>query len=423
MTNLLDTVFLKNLPALITLIFLLIILSYYILLFIKPKKSKVDKSFSSITIIIPAHNEAEYIKECIESVIAAEFKGKKQIIVVDDGSKDKTAEIASKFKQVRLIRTKHSGKSASMNRALSESNSDLIAIVDGDSYIHKNALMEMAHELERKNVAAACCVIKVRNRKKIFPMWSHIEQLYNSLMRSLFAKINANITTPGPLSMYRRKELMEIGGFSTEGFSEDVDVTIRLIREGYHVGFVEKAIAETNMPYDVKGFFRQRTRFARGLLNIFKRHMRVNTTIIDLYTLPLLLFTYVQAVIMGSLTIYQITSGYVKYFASQGIFMSFGVLKFFFEWLSIIGFVRWTYSVFAGQTPLTVLAFVGIVSTLLSYPLFLFAILKFDRKFDLWHLIPFFFMFPFWLLIMVIYITYLPEYFRKGQYNIWKKNE
>ena len=126
---------------------------------------------------------------------------------------------------------------------------------------------------------------------------------------------------------------------------------------------------------------------------------------------------------MGSLTIYQITSGYVKYFASQGIFMSFGVLKFFFEWFSIIGFVRWTYSVFSGQTELTVLAFVGIVSTLLSYPLFLFAILKFDRKFDLWHLIPFFFMFPFWLLIMVIYITYLPEYFRKRQYNIWKKNE
>jgi len=423
MTNLFNIVFLQNLPAIITFIFLLIILSYYVLLFIKPKKSKADKSFSSITVIIPAHNEAEYIKECIESVIAADFKGNKQVIVVDDGSKDITSEIVSNFKQVELIKIKHSGKSASMNMALSKASSDLIAIVDGDSYIHKNALIEMAHELERKNIVAACGVVKVRNRKKIFPMWSHIEQLYNSLMRSLFAKINANITTPGPLSMYRRKELMEIGGFSTEGFSEDVDVTIRLIRKGYHIGFAEKSVSETNIPYDVKGFFRQRIRFARGLLNILKRHMQFNKGIIDIYTLPLLLFIYLQAVIMGSFIIYQIFTGYFQYFASKGIFMSLGVLKFFFEWFSIVGFVRWAYSIIIGQTTLTFVAIVGIVSTLLSYPLFLFAIIKFDRKFDLWHLIPFFFMFPFWLLIMLIHIAFLPEYFRKKQYNIWKKNE
>ena len=60
-------------------------------------------------------------------------------------------------------------------------------------------------------------------------MWFHIEQLYNSLIRLLFSKINANVTTPGPLSVYRKKELMDAGGFSTEGFSEDVDITIRLI--------------------------------------------------------------------------------------------------------------------------------------------------------------------------------------------------
>jgi len=381
------------------------------------------KSFSSITIIIPAHNEEEYIKDCVESVLAADFNGKKQVIVVDDGSRDETAKIVSEFKEVKLIQTKHSGKSASMNRALTFAKGDLIAIVDGDSYIHKDALKEMAFELEREKVAAACGVVKVRNRKKIFPMWSHIEQLYNSLMRSLFAKINANITTPGPLSMYRRKELMEIGGFSTEGFSEDVDVTIRLIRKGYHIGFAEKSVSETNIPYDIKGFFRQRIRFARGLVNILKRHMQVNTAIIDLYTLPLFLFIYVQAVIMGSFTIYQIVSGYFQYFASQGVLLNLTVLKFFFEWFSIVGFVRWTYSIILGQTPLTFIAIVGIVSTLLSYPLFIIAILKYDRKIDIWHIIPFTFMFPFWLMIMFIYIIFLPEYFRKKQYNIWKKNE
>lgn len=418
-------VILEHLPAIITFIFLLVILSYYILIFIRRKRGIIEKKFNSISIIIPARNEEKYISDAINSVLDADFKGKKQIIVVDDGSIDKTASIVSGFskKGIIFIKTDHVGKSASINKALEKAKGDLVAIVDGDSYIHKDSLNEMATELGQKNVAGACCPVKVRNRKIHILMWVHIEQIYNSLMRSLFSKINANITTPGPLSVYRRKELMSIGGFSTEGFSEDVDVTIRLIRKGYRIGFADKALAETNMPYDFKGFFRQRTRFARGLLNIFKRHMRINKTVIDLYTLPLFLFGYIQAVIMGSFTIYQVVTGYITYFFSKGVYLSLGVLKFFFEWFSIVGFVRWFYSVVVGSTPLTFVAVVGIISTLLTYPLYFFAIAKFDRKFDIWHLIPIFFMGPFWLLIMVIYIFCLPEYFRKRQYNIWKKNE
>ena len=415
---------LEHLPAIITFIFLLTVLSYYALIFIKKRKSKPVHKFSSITVIIPAHNEEKYIANAIESVLSADFNGKKQIIVVDDGSIDRTYEIASKFKKngVRVIKTRHLGKSSSLNTALRYAKGDIIAVIDGDSYIQKDALRMMTKELERKDVVAATGIVKVKNRKKFICMWIHIEQLYNSLMRLLFSKIDANIVTPGPLSIYRRKELMQVGGFSTKGFSEDIDVTIRLIRKGYKIGFAEGAVAETNMPYDTKGFLRQRTRFARGILNIFKRHMQLNTTIIDLYTLPLFLFSYVQAVIMGSFTIYQIVSGYNTYFASKAIYFNLSVLKFFFEWFSIVGFVKWFAGILSGQIPLTFVAIVGIVATLLSYPLFFMAIIKFDRKFDLWHLIPIFFMFPFWLLIMVIYILMAPDYFRK-QYNIWKKNE
>ena len=415
---------LEHLPAIITFIFLLTVLSYYALIFIKKRKSKPVHKFSSITVIIPAHNEEKYIANAIESVLSADFNGKKQIIVVDDGSIDRTYEIASKFKKngVRVIKTRHLGKSSSLNTALRYAKGDIIAVIDGDSYIQKDALRMLTKELERKDVVAATGIVKVKNRKKFICMWIHIEQLYNSLMRLLLSKIDANIVTPGPLSMYRRKELMQVGGFSTKGFSEDIDVTIRLIRKGYKIGFAEGAVAETNMPYDAKGFLRQRTRFARGILNIFKRHMQLNTTIIDLYTLPLFLFSYIQAVIMGSFTVYQIVSGYNTYFASKAIYFNLSVLKFFFEWFSIVGFVKWFAGILSGQIPLTFVAIVGIVATLLSYPLFFMAIIKFDRKFDLWHLIPIFFMFPFWLLIMVIYILMAPDYFRK-QYNIWKKNE
>jgi cellulose synthase/poly-beta-1,6-N-acetylglucosamine synthase-like glycosyltransferase len=414
----------ENLPLVITTIFLITIISYYILIFIKLKKPERDTKFSSITVIIPAHNEEEYIADSIKSVIDAKFDGTKEIFVVDDGSKDNTYNIAKEYNsRIRILRTKHTGKAASLNKALSLSKGDLIAVVDGDSSIKQDALMQLKTELERKNTVAATGIVKVKNRKKYICMWVHIEQLYNSLMRLLFSKINANIVTPGPLSMYRKKELLQNNGFSTDGFSEDIDVTIRMIRKGHRIGFSEKAIAETNMPFDIKGFLRQRTRYARGMLNIFKRHMRFRMTVIDFYTMPLFFFYYIQAVIMGAFTIYQITSGYIQYFTSNSIFFSMPVFWFFFDWMSIVGFIKWTWSIISGMAPLTLIAAVGIISTFLSYPLYILSIIKFDKKFDIWHLVPILFMFPFWLIIMSIYILMIPDFLRKNQHNIWKKNE
>ncbi len=416
---------LEHLPTIITFLFLLIIFSYYVLIFIRVKKPKKEKSFSSLTVIVPAHNEERYIKECLDSVIQADFKGTKEIIVVDDGSKDKTTEIVTKYFQgkVKLIKKEHTGKSDSINKAISIAKGELIAIVDGDSYIQKDALQEIVGEVERKNVVAASCVVRVHNRKRFICMWVHIEQIYNSLIRYILTKINANVVTPGPLSVYRKKELLSVGGFSRKGFSEDIDVTIRLIRKGYKVGFAKKAISETNMPYKPKEFLRQRTRFARGMIDILKRHLSINKAIIDIYTLPLFLFSYIQAIIMGSLTIFQLSSGYYTYFISQGVYFNLHVAKFFFEWFSIIGFLRWGFEALSGQIPLTFITIIGIVSTCLTYPLYLFAILRYDKRIDIWHIIPLFFMFPFWLMIMIIYIICLPEYFRKKQINIWKKNE
>ncbi|MFH1408783.1 MAG: glycosyltransferase family 2 protein, partial [Nanoarchaeota archaeon] len=275
----------------------------------------------------------------------------------------------------------------------------------------------------RDNVAASTCVIKVRNRKKFICMWYHLEQLYNSLMRLIMAKVNANIVTPGPLSVYRKDALEAIGGFSTEGFAEDVDITIRLVRKGYKTSFAEGAVSETNLPHDIKGIIRQRTRFARGIINILKRHLSVNRALIDLYTLPLLLFAYAQAVIMGAITLYQIFSGYAQWYVSQGVYFNGAVLNYFVNWATLIGFFKWMGGIFTGATPLTIISIMGIITGLLSYPLYLYVIAKYDRRFDWRHGFALFFMMPFWWFIMVIYIFMLPEIFRKQQYNIWKKNE
>ncbi len=416
---------LNQIAAVLTFVFLLVVLSYYALLFLKTRKPEQEKRFRSITVIVPAHNEEEFLAECLNSVLSADFRGKKQVIVVDDGSIDSTLRVAERFKKkgVQVVSKGHTGKADSINTALALARGELVAVVDADSVISRDSLRLMAEEVSRKGVGGASCVIKVRNRSRFLGPWLHIEQLYNSLMRLLFSKVNANIVTPGPLSVYRASALREVGAFRTHGFSEDIDVTIRLIRRGYRISFSERSVSETNMPYVPKEFLRQRFRFARGMLNIFKKHLQVNRSLIDLYTLPLFVFMYAQAVIMGLFSLSQIVSGYSTYFLSKGVVFNLEVLKFFFDWFSFLGIAKWVASVFSGAAPLTPYVFAGISSTLLTYPLYLYAILRFDRRFDLLHLLALFFMFPFWLLIMIIYILSVPELFRKHQRNIWKKNE
>ena len=177
------------------------------------------------------------------------------------------------------------------------------------------------------------------------------------------------------------------------------------------------------MPANLKWFLRQRFRFARGIIYIFKQHLKLNKAVIDIYTLPLFLFNYLQAVIMGSFTLFNIISGYVVYFFAKSSIINLAVIKFLFEWFSLVGFTKWAGGLFTGSTPLTLFTIAGVFATLLTYPLYLYAIIKYAKKIEWRHFIALFFMFPFWLMIMLVYIMSLPEYFRKEQPNIWKKNE
>ena len=149
-------------------LFFFILFIYLISLLSLIKKDK-DYGFTpKISIIIPAYNEEDKIYSCLRSVYESVYpKEKLEVIVVDDGSIDNTYKIAVKFKGIKVIKTKHSGKSNSINKALSVSKGEIIAIVDGDSYIDKDALKIMAKEVERKNVVAATGIVKVRNRKNL----------------------------------------------------------------------------------------------------------------------------------------------------------------------------------------------------------------------------------------------------------------
>lgn len=407
----------------ITVTFFAVIFSYYVLLLRKPVRGKFERKFNSLTVVIPAHNEERYIEVAVRSALEADFVGTKEVLVIDDGSTDRTAEIvrqmAERFEQVRLISTEHSGKSASLNLAIAQAKGELLAILDGDSEVALEAFEVMRLDLEGHNVVATTCPILVKNRTKGLLPWLHIELIYSALIRSIMCKVDANVVNA--FGMYRKQALIECGGFSTSCLAEDMDLGVRMIRRGYRLTFNENTRIYTNLPEDPAWLLKQRVRWARGPLNVIRQHHRLNSTLIDLYTFPLLLFGYVQGLVMGLFTIYQMSSGYLTYFVHRGQYFNFEVVRFFLDWCTITGLLRWSLGFFTGESPLNAVNIMGAMASLLCYPLYVLAILKFDRKIDIYHLIPLTFMAPFWWAITVVQTYSLPEILRKERYNIWTK--
>ena len=122
------------------------------------------KVYPSMSILIPAYNEEKVIKNTIESIIQSDYP-KKEIIVIDDGSKDRTLEIAKQYKnEIKVLHKENGGKASALNHGLLFTKGEIIVIVDADTIIGRNALKSIAKGLSDEKVAAVAGNIKIRNK-------------------------------------------------------------------------------------------------------------------------------------------------------------------------------------------------------------------------------------------------------------------
>ena len=391
----------------------------------KKQKKASDKpisSWPSLTVIVPCHNEEGIIAECLKAVSKANYPNLKSIIVVDDASSDHTPEILNKTPGITVLRNPTQlGKSRSLNRALELVRSELVAVIDGDSVISADALTESASCFTAKDIGGVSCVIRVLNQKRVLTWWVHLELLHFSLMRQLLSGVNANITTPGPLSMYRTAALDKVGRFSARGYSEDADIGIRLIREGYRMAFSSTAEVATVMPERFVDIFRQRLRWSRGLIYLLKTHLRFSTRFIDWYTLPVLFVGYFSSLVLAPLSWHTIYQGYIAQFWDQGIILSPSVYLYLLDWASLAGTAQHSFHTFHGDYVTTLADKVGVMSSLLGISLFIVSIIRFEKKFTLRHLVPLFFLQPLYWILNIVSILAVPTVLSRTQNNLWSK--
>jgi cellulose synthase/poly-beta-1,6-N-acetylglucosamine synthase-like glycosyltransferase len=230
------------------------------------------KRFPSITFLIPAHNEEKNIGKCLKSILSLNYpKNKLKVIVIDDGSTDKTAEMVKKFKKVKLLRQKQQGKAAALNNGLKYVNTELVACMDADSFPDKDFLVKMIGYMERKNVASVTPAIKVLEPKTLMQKIQWVEYLWSIFLRKLFNFFDCQYVTPGPGSIYKTNILKKVGGFDEDNLTEDTEIAFRLVDKGYKIENSIDAYVYTEAPPSFKGLFRQRIRWYRGYIqNVFK---------------------------------------------------------------------------------------------------------------------------------------------------------
>jgi cellulose synthase/poly-beta-1,6-N-acetylglucosamine synthase-like glycosyltransferase/peptidoglycan/xylan/chitin deacetylase (PgdA/CDA1 family) len=227
-----------------------------------------------VSIVVPAFNEAVGIERAVRSFAASDYP-EFEIIVVDDGSTDGTAELVERLglNRVQVVRQPNGGKPAALNSGIAAARHDIVAMVDADTIFEPETLGRLVQPLRESDVGAVSGNTKVGNRRRLLGRWQHIEYVMGfNLDRRLYDVLQCMPTVPGAIGAFRRSALQEVGGVSGATLAEDTDLTLALGRAGWRVVYVEDARAWTEAPASLRELWRQRFRWSYGTLQAVWKH-------------------------------------------------------------------------------------------------------------------------------------------------------
>ena len=266
-----------------------------------------EEEYPSVTILIPAHNEELVIEETIQSMLRLDYpKDKLEVLIINDNSSDQTGPIIDKYaKQYAFIRAVHTkppfagkGKSGALNQGFKYSTGEIIAVYDADNNPEPAAIRNLALGL-MKDRRAGAIVAKFRvvnANKNLLTRLINIETLTFQWLAQAGRWLWFRMTTiPGTNFAIRRSILEELGGWDEKALSEDTELSIRVYNLGYYIRFFPEAVTWEQEPENLRVWWRQRTRWARGniyviLKYLFQTHKLKNKkVVIDIFYF---LFTY-----------------------------------------------------------------------------------------------------------------------------------
>ena len=240
-----------------------------------------DATLAPVTIIVPVFNEEQVILSALQSLLALDYP-EFHILVIDDGSTDRTWELASTLGgdygrvSLRVVSKSNGGKAAALNTGLALAKTPYVLCMDGDSRLHPATLRHAMTHFDDPRVAAVAGNVKVVNRNNIWTRLQALEYIEGlNLARRAQGFLRIVNIIPGPIGVFRRDVLLSVGGYDSDTFAEDADLTLKLVTAGWHVVYEERAIAWTESPEIFVDLIRQRYRWTRGILQALRKRVSV----------------------------------------------------------------------------------------------------------------------------------------------------
>jgi cellulose synthase/poly-beta-1,6-N-acetylglucosamine synthase-like glycosyltransferase/peptidoglycan/xylan/chitin deacetylase (PgdA/CDA1 family)/spore germination protein YaaH len=244
---------------------------------LKPKTSRGGESFAPlVSVIVPAYNESMVIARTVQSLLASPYANL-EILVVDDGSTDDTAEvvraIAASQPRVRLICQANGGKAKAANHALTQALGEIVVAVDADTIVAPDAIPKMVAHFASPDVTAVCGNIAVGNVNSLVTAFQAIEYVTSqNFDRRAYSVLNCISVVPGALGAWRREAVLAAGGYSDETLTEDADLTLAILRRGGRVVYEPEAHGMTEAPESLRALLKQRFRWTYGTYQCLWKH-------------------------------------------------------------------------------------------------------------------------------------------------------
>ncbi len=280
-----------RLGVVLILVFSLIVIARYFILLLfsmlnlyqnvkKEERPKSRKTLPLVSILVPCYNEEKVIKASLESLRNLTYP-KYEIIVIDDGSSDDTYLIAKNLefsdghRSLKAYTKPNSGKAEALNFGIEKASGELFLAVDADSKISTDALELMVPYFDDPKIAAVAGSVYVTNTDNLWTRLQALEYIQGlNLVRNGQAYFKLVNIIPGPIGMFRKKTVQEIGKYTDDTYAEDCDLTLRLIEAGYKIDYEIDAISYTEAPESLLDLLKQRYRWTRGILQSILKHKR-----------------------------------------------------------------------------------------------------------------------------------------------------
>lgn len=266
--------------------FLLLLVVRYALLIVFAFLQHLERShepadpaeYPLVSVLVPAYNEGKLIVAAVEPLMGMDYP-RYEVVVIDDGSTDDTYERALELvkiygsERLRVITQPNEGKAVALNTGIAMARGDLVLCMDGDSVLEPQTIREAVKHFADPGVGAVGGNVKVANRVNHLTRLQALEYIEGlSLVRTAHAFFRRVAVIPGPIGVFRKSALEEAGGYLPETFAEDCELTLRIMFAGWKIKYEPQAVAWTEAPESLNALFKQRYRWARGILQSLAKH-------------------------------------------------------------------------------------------------------------------------------------------------------